>query len=337
MKTVDGSSRVRFLSWMIISLLILISGYAFYNYFAYKSIEVVVDKAATIEYGSANYDIKKMLKEVSGEIVSIKSEIDTKVIGEQEVIVEVKKANVIKEVPIVISVVDTVAPIIKVEEDTVKITEGEDYDLTTNILSVIDEVEGDIPYSKENLGVGEDYYNFSYTDDLASVGSHTITVNAYDKYGNVSIRTFTLEVEERHVEAKFTEPVFTNLAANGFSNDLVSIAYSLIGSPYISGGTGPSGFDCSGFVQYVYRRVGINISRSASTQLYDGVAVSYQEAKPGDILSWGYGPGVVTHSALYIGDGKMIHATNPRQGVILSDVEAWTRGSGTHVISVRRI
>ena len=130
---------------------------------------------------------------------------------------------------------------------------------------------------------------------------------------------------------------YVNAAPNVNGNDLVSIAYSLIGSPYISGSNGPYGFDCSGFVQYVYSRIGISISRSSSTQYREGVPVSYQDAQPGDILSWGYVDGVPTHSALYVGNGQMVHATNPRQGVIASDVAAWTRGSGSHVIAVRRI
>ena len=69
----------------------------------------------------------------------------------------------------------------------------------------------------------------------------------------------------------------------------------------------------------------------------DGVGISYDNVQPGDILSWGYTDGVPTHSALYVGNGMMIHAANPSQGVLLSNVAAWTRGSGTRVISVRRI
>lgn len=103
------------------------------------------------------------------------------------------------------------------------------------------------------------------------------------------------------------------------------------------GANGPYGFDCSGFVQYVYSRLGIYISRSSSTQLYDGVAVSYSDILPGDIINWGYSNGVSTHSALYVGNGKMIHAANPSMGVIISDVGYWLSVSGTQIIGVRRI
>ena len=112
----------------------------------------------------------------------------------------------------------------------------------------------------------------------------------------------------------------------------------LVSALYVAGGADPSvGFDCSGFVYYLYSRIGISISRSSSTQIYDGVPVSYDQAKPGDILSWGYVAGSPTHSALYIGNGQMIHATNPAMGVVVSNVADWTRGSGTHIIAVRRI
>jgi cell wall-associated NlpC family hydrolase len=127
------------------------------------------------------------------------------------------------------------------------------------------------------------------------------------------------------------------LAANPNSNDLASIAYSLVGKPYISMSNGPYGFDCSGLVQYVYAQKGISVSRSSSTQIYDGVGVPYEEAQPGDILSWGYSYGNVTHSAMYVGNGKMVHAANPSMGVIVSDVSYWLARSGTKLLSVRRI
>lgn len=355
MKTVDGSSKKKFLFLMALTFIMMISYYIYHNHATYESIKVVVKEAATVEYGSANYDIEKLIKEVDGEIVSIKKDIDTKVVGEQEVIVEVRKNNIIKEVPIIISVIDSAAPEIKLNKEKITITKGDSYDLESNIASVIDEVDGDISLLKKE--VSEDktvealkddkekekaeskgYYEINYTDDLNSVGSHEIIVRAVDTYGNVATSNFILEVLEPEPEpVPVVQPVYVNLPANVASGDLVSIAYSLVGSPYIAGANGPTGFDCSGFVQYVYSRVGVNVSRSSSTQLYDGVAVSYQDAQPGDILSWGYVDGVATHSALYVGNGQMVHATNPSQGVIASDVAAWTRGSGTRVISVRRI
>lgn len=335
MKKSNLPSKIKFLSLMLLSFIIMFSCYVYHNYYTYNSIKVVVADNASVEYGSANYDINDLIKDVEGEIISVKKDINTNKLGEQEIVVKVKKDNIVKEVPIKVSVVDTVAPVINLKEEKVTITRGDDYDLTSNIDSVNDQVDGIISYLND---VNEDsnyYYNFTYNaDEIDSVGEHEVTVNAKDKYGNLATMKFTVEVVEPVVT--YSQPVYSNLPANPAGGDLVSIAYSLIGSPYVSGAAGPYGFDCSGFVSYVYSRVGKSISRSSWSQYYEGVGVSYEEAQPGDILSWGHG-GNVTHSALYVGNGQMIHATNPSQGVILSSVSGWENGSIDSLMAVRRI
>lgn len=340
MKSTDGSSKtkiIKFLSLMTLSFIMLISCYVYHNYYTYKSIKVVVTTdTPSVEYGSANYNVKEFIKEVEGNIISVKQDIDINKLGEQEVILEVQKDNVVKEVPIIVTVVDSIAPIIKVKEEKVTITQGDDYNLEDNIESVMDDIDGDINISSEEIK--EDsvyYYSINYNDDINSVGDHEITINAVDKSGNASTFTFTLEVVEP--TPQYYYGVNYNVPANPQGNDVVSIAYSLVGMPYIGGSNGPYGFDCSGFVQYVYSCIGKSVSRSSYTQIYDGVGVSYADAQPGDILSWGYGPGNVTHSALYVGDGLMVHAANPGTGVIVSSVDGWLAGSGTTILSVRRI
>ena len=112
-------------------------------------------------------------------------------------------------------------------------------------------------------------------------------------------------------------------------NSIKSIAYSLLGKPYVYGGSSINGFDCSGFVQYVYSLVGVGISRSTYTQLYDGVGVSYADAQPGDIVSYGYN-GYVSHSALYIGNGMIVHASTPELGIRVDSMYIMP------IVSVRR-
>lgn len=346
MNTIDGSSKKKFFyffSLVIISLIMMISCFIYHDYYTYKSIEVKVVDNAHVEYGSANYDVKKLIKDVEGEIVSVKKDVNTSIVGEQEVVVEVKKDDIVKYVPFVVSVVDTVAPVIQLKEENVTITSGDDYDLTNNVLSVNDQVDGDISYLNEPNEDSNFYYHFNYGEDIDDVGSHEVTLMAKDKHGNMSEVKFTLEVVAPKVVtppvptySNYSAPVYADLPANANGGDLVSIAYSLVGSPYVSGSNGPYGFDCSGFVQYVYSQVGVSVSRSSSSQAYDGVGVSYQDAQPGDILSWGHG-GVVTHSALYVGNGMMVHATNPRQGVVASSVAGWESGSIDNLMAVRRV
>ena len=300
----------------------------FYEYHkVYTSIDISVSEAATIEYGSPNYDIRTVVDSIDGDIVSIKKDIDTAKVGPQEMIVEVEKDQIVKEVPIVVEVKDTTAPEIQLKEDSISLTEGDSFDALIN----------------EELDTN--YYTIDSNVDSNIPGTYEVVVKAVDQYGNVSSISYSVEVAEKIEESVPVEPVITpnesvvqnNYVATGDMNSLVQLAYSLIGSPYAAGGNTPAGFDCSGFVQYLYSQIGISISRSSSTQMYDGVAVSYENAQPGDILVWGYSAGVPTHTAIYVGGGQMIHATNPTQGVIASDVAAWTRGSGTHVIAVRRI
>ena len=339
MNSTDGSSKskiVKFLGLLLLSFIMLVSCYVYHNYYTYQSIKVIVEDMPSVEYGSANYNVKEYIKKVDGNIVSIKQDIDVNKLGEQEVILEVKKDNVTKEVPFIITVIDSVAPIIKVKEEKVTITKGDNYNPQDNIESVMDDIDGNINISNEEIKDDSvNYYSINYNEDIGGVGNHEITVNAVDKSGNISTFTFTLEVVEP--APQYNYGINYNVPANPQGNDVVSIAYSLVGMPYIGGSNGPYGFDCSGFVQYVYSCVGKYISRSSYTQIYDGVGVSYADAQPGDILSWGYGNGTVTHSALYVGNGLMIHAANPGTGVIVSSVDGWLGGSGTTILSLRRI
>ena len=336
MKSVDRPSVKKILRaflLVVLSFIMIISCSAYRNYSTFQSIKVVLKKNATVNYGSDKYDIKKLIKKVDGKIISVKQDIDTSVVGVQEVILEVKKDNMVKDVPVLVSVVDSVSPVISLKNETVSITEGDYYDLKENIHSVNDEIDGDLEYTDTVPESGLKYYNLSYEGDITAVGSHDITVVAVDASGNKATQTFRLDVEEKPVYY----PVHYGVAANPQGNDVVSIAYSLLGMPYIANSAGPYGFDCSGFVSYVYSCVGTSITRSSYSQQYVGTGVSYADAQPGDILIWGYYDGAPTHSALYVGNGQMIHAANSGTGVIVSDVNFWLNGSGTHILTVRRV
>lgn len=318
----NGESWKYFATVIVALILLSLSIYTICYREIYDSISISTVKTPIVEYGSANYDIDKLIKNVDGTIVSVKQDIVTDSVGVQELILVVSKGNISKEIPVSIEVKDSIGPEIVIENDIIEIEQGTNYDILSNITNVYDNIDGDISYIDSN-SVSDDscnYYTY-YSDFNYNVpGEYVVNINAVDKNLNGTSKSFKIVVNKRSV-----------------GETVSSIAYSLVGSPYIMGANGPYGFDCSGFVQYVYSRLGIYISRSSSTQLYDGVAVSYSDILPGDIINWGYNNGVSTHSALYVGNGKMIHAANPSMGVIISDVGYWLSASGTQIIGVRRI
>lgn len=98
---------------------------------------------------------------------------------------------------------------------------------------------------------------------------------------------------------------------NSLGIQLVTFAQQFLGCPYVWGGNGPNAFDCSGFTKYVYAHFGIELNRTASDQLYNGVKVARGEWQPGDLIFFDNGrvSTPVSHVGIYVGDGQFIHAS----------------------------
>lgn len=340
MNNKDESIRLGVTIIELLLILLGVLGYIiFYNYI-YERLSVKVDTTKVIEYGSKKYDLNDFIVSSNGNVKDIADKLDTSVVGAHTINVIVEKFNITKVVPISVSVVDNSAPVIEIKEKELTITQGEDYDLLTNISSVNDDVDGDLTYQVKEIvdeNIDINYYTVYSDFNNSTAGTYEVEVKAVDKSNNISVEKFVINVLEPEPEPVFKPVYYAPAGLNAKASDLVNTAYSLLGSPYVSGGTTPAGFDCSGFVQYVYALNGISISRSTYTQAYDGVGVNYEDAQPGDILLWGYSNGTITHSALYIGNDLMIHAANPSTGVIQSSVSGWTRGSDVQVLYVRRV
>ncbi|WP_166850507.1 C40 family peptidase [Isoptericola sp. BMS4] len=124
----------------------------------------------------------------------------------------------------------------------------------------------------------------------------------------VVVETVTETVEETastttDTASRSTEREEISAPASANGSEIVSIAMRYVGVPYVTGGTSPSGFDCSGLTSYVYAQVGIDLPRSSSAQRYAGTVVS--DPQPGDLI---WTPG---HVAIYAGDGMQIDAPKP--------------------------
>ncbi|MGI5940072.1 MAG: NlpC/P60 family protein [Thermoleophilia bacterium] len=100
-------------------------------------------------------------------------------------------------------------------------------------------------------------------------------------------------------------------------SSVVSIAMRYLGTPYVWAGSSPSGFDCSGFVMYVYAKVGVSLPHSSRMQYGCGTPVSRSNLQPGDLVFF-YNP--IHHVGIYIGGGQMIHAAGTGKDVRISAV-----------------
>lgn len=109
-------------------------------------------------------------------------------------------------------------------------------------------------------------------------------------------------------------------SASGTGQSIVSTAKKYLGVPYVWGGTSPSGFDCSGLVQYVCRQNGISVPRVAASQRGAGKYVSRENLLPGDLVFFSRGGGI-SHVGIYIGNGNMIHAPQTGDVVKISSIE----------------
>ena len=107
---------------------------------------------------------------------------------------------------------------------------------------------------------------------------------------------------------------------SGRGSTVVETAKKYLGCKYVYGGTTPSGFDCSGFTQYVYKQHGVSLNRTAASQTSNGTAVSKANLQPGDLVF--FGKGSISHVGIYIGGGSFIHAANSRTGVITSTLNS---------------
>ncbi|MCR5607515.1 MAG: C40 family peptidase [Lachnospiraceae bacterium] len=139
----------------------------------------------------------------------------------------------------------------------------------------------------------------------------------YRDYAYVSKEYISFSFElEKAIEV---EELLTGFSAE--RTGIVSKAKTYLGNPYVYGGTSlTTGIDCSGFTMKLYAMYGYSLHRQAAQQAaYDGVAIKASELKPGDLVFYSNGSRV-SHVAMFIGNGKIIHASNPRSGIKISNM-----------------
>jgi cell wall-associated NlpC family hydrolase len=103
--------------------------------------------------------------------------------------------------------------------------------------------------------------------------------------------------------------------------DVANFAEHYVGSPYRWGGASPTGFDCTGFVMWVYAQFGVALPHTEAGQLASGAHVGADDLEPGDVVVFAntYRRGL-SHTGIYVGDGQFVHAADERHGVIVSSL-----------------
>ncbi|MGL4831637.1 MAG: C40 family peptidase [Propionibacteriaceae bacterium] len=111
--------------------------------------------------------------------------------------------------------------------------------------------------------------------------------------------------------APAAEEATSAVPASGRGAAAAAFALSQVGKAYVFGATGMNAYDCSGLTMASWRSTGVGIPRTAGGQLGSGTPVSMSELQPGDVLVYNGG----SHAAIYVGNGQVVHALNPSQGI----------------------
>lgn len=131
----------------------------------------------------------------------------------------------------------------------------------------------------------------------------------------------TNNVQKPVVQPKVEEKVQTTAGGSAKGQSIANFALNFVGNPYVWGGTSLTrGCDCSGFAMSVYANFGIGLNRTSRAQAGNGYAVSMNELQAGDLVFYAANGRTISHVAIYIGGGKVVHASTPRTGIIVSSV-----------------
>ena len=122
--------------------------------------------------------------------------------------------------------------------------------------------------------------------------------------------------------------------STGTRADVVNYALQFVGNPYVYGGTSlTNGTDCSGFTMSVYAHFGYSLNRSSRDQIRNGTNIPVDQVKPGDLLFYTNNGKTIGHVAMYIGDGKIVHASTSTTGIIVSNMYYKNPCGATRIIN----
>ena len=185
---------------------------------------------------------------------------------------------------------------------------SDDYDDNYDYSYYYNEDEEDIPE--------EAYYDSSYYYDEDEEVPEVYYY--YDEEADETVYYYEEEDEETGETVRHT----TTTSGDTTGSSIVEYAQQFVGNPYVWGGESlTNGADCSGFTQAVFSDMGISIGRTAAEQAEGGEEVDLDDIQAGDILYYYNDEGRIGHVTIYNGDGTVTHASNPENGIRISNVD----------------
>ena len=141
------------------------------------------------------------------------------------------------------------------------------------------------------------------------------TVASKTRYLAVCCAAFAMLASGTSVASAAPEPALAP------GNQVADLAQQYVGSRYIWGGSSPAGFDCTGFVMFVFNQFGVSLPHNEAGQLGSGERIATEDLQPGDVLVFAntYRRGL-SHVGIYLGDDKFVHAVDERHGVQVNNL-----------------
>ena len=215
-----------------------------------------------------------------------------------------------------ISVVDTVKPEIRIKKDSLSFNYGSVIKIT-DIANCYDLSSCSISF-KNNINTKKE-------------GNQEITIVAIDESNNVSEMNINIHIKKK---PNYYSPSYAIMENNNrilnssisendktiLRNKVIEYAKQFVGNPYVMGGNSlTNGIDCSGFTMAIYNNFGYQLPRTAMGHAYIGIPVTRSNLLPGDIIVF-HNDGIGYHVGIYLGNNKIIHASNPRTGIKISNL-----------------